>query len=145
MTSVAVAFEILFILTGIHMALVVDEYDVVQGLVTMNDILEAIVGDIPSAGEQNEPQAIQREDSSWLLDGMLSIEEFQQVLSLNALPGIRRGHYQTLGGFVIAHLERIPTSADHFEWQGLRFEVMDMDGNRVDKVLVAPNHTRPSK
>ncbi|AFZ33483.1 MULTISPECIES: hemolysin family protein [Cyanophyceae] len=129
--------------TEMHMALVVDEYDVVQGLVTLNDILEAIVGDIPSAGEQDEPQAIRRDDGSWLLDGMLSIEEFQQVLSLDDLPGIRRGHYQTLGGFIIAHLGRIPTSADHFEWQGLRFEVVDMDGNRVDKVLVTPTHFSP--
>ncbi|GAB4234785.1 MAG: hemolysin family protein [Elainellaceae cyanobacterium] len=122
--------------TGIHLALVVDEYDVVQGLVTLNDILEAIVGEIPAAGEQNEPQVIQREDGSWLLDGMVSIDEFQQVLNLDDLPGSRKGHYQTLGGFVIAYLGRIPTSADHFEWQGLRFEVVDMDGNRVDKVLV---------
>ncbi|MBF2050724.1 MAG: HlyC/CorC family transporter [Elainella sp. C42_A2020_010] len=123
--------------TGMHIALVVDEYDVVQGLVTLNDILEAIVGDIPSVEEQNEPQAIPREDGSWLLDGMLPIEEFQQVLQLAELPRMRRSHYQTLGGFVIAYLGRIPTSADCFEWQGLRFEVVDMDGNRVDKVLVA--------
>ena len=126
---------------GMHIALVVDEYDVVQGLVTLNDILEALVGDIPSVGEQQEPQAIRREDGSWLLDGMLPIDEFQQVLNIDKLPGIRRGQYQTLGGFVIAHLGRIPTSSDHFEWQGLRFEVVDMDGNRVDKVLVTPAHT----
>jgi putative hemolysin len=127
--------------TGMHIALVVDEYDVVQGLVTLNDILEAIIGDIPSAEEQHEPQAIQREDGSWLLDGMLPIDEFQQILNLDELPGIRRGQYQTLGGFVIAHLGRIPTSSDRFEWQGLRFEVVDMDGNRVDKVLVTPAPT----
>lgn len=127
--------------TGMHIALVVDEYDVVQGLVTLNDILEAIVGGLPSAGEQNEPQVIQREDGSWLIDGMLPIDEFQQVLSLDELPEIGKGHYQTLGGFVIAYLGRIPTSSNHFEWQGLRFEVVDMDGNRVDKVLVTPAQT----
>ena len=126
---------------GMHIALVVDEYDVVQGLVTLNDILEALVGDIPSVGEQQEPQAIRREDGSWLLDGLLPIDEFQQVLNIDELPGIRRGQYQTLGGLVIAHLKRIPTSSDYFEWQGLRFEVVDMDGNRVDKVLVTPAHT----
>ncbi|MGV2827738.1 hemolysin family protein [Myxosarcina sp. GI1(2024)] len=131
--------------TEMHMALVVDEYDVIQGLVTLNDILEAIVGDIPSAGEQNEPQAIQREDGSWLLDGMLAIDELQQVLKLDESIGIRRGHYQTLGGLVIAHLGRIPTSSDYFEWQGLRFEVVDMDGNRVDKVLVTPADNSLSK
>ncbi len=124
--------------TGMQMALVVDEYDVLQGLVTLNDILEAIVGEIPSAGEQNEPQAIRREDGSWLLDGMLSIEEVQQVLTISELPEVGRDHYQTFGGFIIAHLGRIPASADYFEWQGLHFEVVDMDGNRVDKVLVTP-------
>jgi len=124
--------------TGMQMALVVDEYDVLQGLVTLNDILEAIVGEISSAGEQNEPQAIRREDGSWLLDGMLSIEEVQQVLDINGLPEIDRNHYQTLGGFIVAYLGRIPTSADYFEWQGRHFEVVDMDGNRVDKVLVTP-------
>ncbi|PSB09576.1 hypothetical protein C7B76_25130 [filamentous cyanobacterium CCP2] len=135
----------LFKQTGMQMALVVDEYDVVQGLVTLNDILEAIVGDIPSAEEQNEPQVLRREDGSWLLDGMLPVEDFRQVLNINELPEITRGqHYQTLGGFVIAYLGRIPTSADHFEWNGLRFEVVDMDGNRVDKVLVAPVPTPSS-
>ena len=129
--------------TRMHVALVVDEYDVVQGLVTLNDILEALVGDVSSVGQQNEPQAIRREDGSWLLDGMLPIDEFQQVLKLD-FSGIRTRQYQTLGGFIIAHLGYIPISSEHFEWQGMRFEVVDMDGNRVDKVLVTPTHTSPS-
>jgi len=124
--------------SGTQIALVVDEYGSIQGLVTLKDILEAIVGDIPSAEELAEPQAIQREDGSWLLDGMLPIEEFKELLGIDELPGEGQGLYQTVAGFVIAQLGRIPVAADHFEWGGLRFEVMDMDGNRVDKVLVTP-------
>ncbi len=128
----------LFKQTGTHMALVVDEYGVIQGLVTLNDILVEIVGDVPSADELDDPQAVQREDGSWLLDGMLSVDEFFKIFAVNDFQGEHRGSYQTLGGFVITHLGRIPNAADHFEWDGMRFEVMDMDGNRVDKVLVVP-------
>ena len=131
----------LFKQTGIHMALVVDEYGVIQGLVTLNDILVEIVGDVPSADELDDPQAVQREDGSWLLDGMLSVDEFFKIFAIDDFQGEHRGSYQTLGGFVITHLGRIPNAADHFEWDGMRFEVMDMDGNRVDKVLVVPAQT----
>lgn len=131
----------LFKQTGIHMALVVDEYGVIQGLVTLNDILVEIVGDVPSADELADPQAVQREDGSWLLDGMLPVDEFFKIFAVNDFQGEHRGSYQTLGGFVITHLGRIPNAADHFEWDGMRFEVMDMDGNRVDKVLVVPAQT----
>ncbi|PSB29024.1 hemolysin family protein [Chlorogloea sp. CCALA 695] len=131
----------LFKQTGIHMALVVDEYGVIQGLVTLNDILVEIVGDVPSADELDDPQAVQREDGSWLLDGMLPVDEFFKIFAVNDFQGEHRGSYQTLGGFVITHLGRIPNAADHFEWDGMRFEVMDMDGNRVDKVLVVPAQT----
>jgi putative hemolysin len=128
----------LFKQASTYIALVVDEYGVIQGLVTLNDILEAIIGDIPTIDSQEEPQAIQREDGSWLLDGMLSIDEFKEIFDIKEIPGEEKGNYHTLGGLVILHLGRIPTAADHFEWGGLRFEVMDMDGNRVDKVLVMP-------
>lgn len=128
----------LFKQTITHMALVVDEYGVIQGLVTLNDIMSEIVGDVPSADGQEEPQAVQREDGSWLLDGMLPVEEFLELFNRSELESEERGSYQTLGGFVITHLGRIPAAADHFEWQGMRLEVMDMDGNRVDKVLVVP-------
>lgn len=124
--------------TGTHIALVVDEYGVIQGLVTLNDILIEIVGDVPSDDNQEEPQAVQREDGSWLLDGMLSIDEFFELFAIKEIPAEHRGSYQTLGGFVITHLGRIPTASDYFEWQGMRIEVVDMDGNRVDKVLAAP-------
>ncbi len=126
--------------TGTHIALVVDEYGVIQGLVTLNDILVEIVGDVPD-DEQEEPQAVQREGGSWLLDGMLSIDEFFELFAIKEVSTEHRGSYQTLGGFVITHLGRIPTASDYFEWQGLRIEVVDMDGNRVDKVLAAPMKT----
>jgi putative hemolysin len=125
----------LFKQTGIHLALVVDEYGVIQGLVTLNDIMVEIVGDVPSVNQMEEPQAVQREDGSWLLDGMLPVDEFFEIFDMEELLE-NRGNYQTLGGFVITHLGRIPAAAEHFEWKGMRFEVMDMDGNRVDKVLV---------
>jgi putative hemolysin len=121
-----------------HMALVVDEYGVIQGLVTLNDIMSEIVGDVPSTDGQDQPQAVQREDGSWLLDGMLPVEEFLELFGMEEWQSEERGSYQTLGGFVITHLGRIPAAADYFEWQGMRIEVMDMDGNRVDKVLVIP-------
>lgn len=128
----------LFKQTVTHMALVVDEYGVIQGLVTLNDIMSEIVGDVPAGPGEDEPQAVQREDGSWLLDGMLPVDEFLELFNMQSWENEERGSYQTLGGFVITHLGKIPTAADHFEWQGMRFEVMDMDGNRVDKVLVVP-------
>lgn len=132
------AFAVLehFRQSGTEMALVINEYGSVSGLVTMQDILEAIVGDIPSADEASEPEIVQREDGSWLLDGMLTIEEVKDLFDVEDLPGEEQGLYQTLSGFVMANLGRIPNVADYFEWGGLRFEVMDMDGNRLDRLLV---------
>ncbi|WP_375471484.1 hemolysin family protein [uncultured Nostoc sp.] len=132
----------LFKQTITHMALVVDEYGVIQGLVTLNDIMSEIVGDVPSTDGQDQPQAVQREDGSWLLDGMLPVEEFLELFGMEEWESEERGSYQTLGGFVITHLGRIPTAADYFEWQSMRIEVMDMDGNRVDKVLVVPKASK---
>jgi putative hemolysin len=119
-----------------HTALVVDEYGVIQGLVTLTDILEAIVGDMPTAEERAEPAIIEREDGSWLLDGMLPVEDLFDLLQIRGQRPLLSGNYHTLGGFVVHHLGRIPISSDYFDWQGFRFEVVDMDGNRVDKVLV---------
>jgi putative hemolysin len=128
-----------------HIALVVDEYGGIQGLVTPSDILEAIVGDLPVAGELIEPLVVQREDGSWLLDGMLPVDELKEIFQLGPLPGEDQGVYQTLAGFVMMQLGRIPAVADHFEWEGMRFEVMDMDGNRIDKVLAMPIPTPASE
>lgn len=119
-----------------HVALIVDEYGEVQGLVTMNDVLEAIVGDIPSSGSAEDPEAVRRADGSWLMDGMIAIDKVKELLLLDDLPGETEGTYHTLGGFVMLQLGRVPRVADHFEWQSRRFEVVDMDKNRIDKVLV---------
>lgn len=120
-----------------HIALVINEYGSVEGLVTTNDILEAIVGNISLPASPSETYAVQREDGSWLLDGMLPIDDFKEIFAVRKLPREERGIYQTLAGFVMMHLGRVPSTADHFDWNGLRFEVLDMDGNRVDKILVA--------
>lgn len=124
----------LFKQSGVHMALVVDEYGSVQGLITLNDILEEIVGDIPTAEELADPEAVKREDGSWLLGGMLSVDKFKEIFHITKLPG--EGNYHTLAGFVLAQMGRIPSAGNHFEWSGLRFEVVDMDKNRIDKMLV---------
>ena len=133
----------LFKQTVTHMAIVVDEYGVIQGLVTLNDVMSEIVGDVANDDDQENPQAVQREDGSWLLDGMLPVDQFLELFEMEELQAEARGSYQTLGGFVITHLGRIPSAADNFQWQGMRFEVMDMDGNRVDKVLVIPGDNLP--
>jgi putative hemolysin len=121
-----------------HMALVIDEHGGVEGLVTINDVLDALVGDIPSMDEQEDPAIVRREDGSMLLDGALSINALKQTLQLKHLPGEEDGEFQTLGGFLMTRLGRVPSVADHLESNGWRFEVMDMDQRRVDKVLVAP-------
>ena len=131
----------LFKKSGTHIALVVDEYGVTQGLVTLNDMLEAIVGDIPDRDELAHPEAVKREDGSWLLDGLLPIDEFKEIFHLRKLSEGEGVNYQTLGGFVLTQMGHIPSVAERFEWAGLRFEVLNMDGNRVDKVLVVPVQT----
>ena len=113
-----------------ELLLVVDEFGGLQGLLTINDILEEIVG----AMEFEEPQATQRQDGSWLLDGMLEVDEFKELFDFKALP--HEDEYETLSGFMMTSLGRVPQASDNFDWNGFRFEVMDMDGRRVDKVLV---------
>jgi putative hemolysin len=112
-----------------ELMLVIDEFGSLQGLLTLNDIIEEIVGDIEA-----EAQATQRQDGSWLLDGLLPVDDFKEIFHVDKLP--HESEYESLSGFVMMSLGRVPQAADHFEWNGLRFEVMDMDGRRVDKVLV---------
>ncbi|MCJ7433857.1 MAG: hemolysin family protein, partial [Anaerolineales bacterium] len=114
-----------------ELLLVIDEFGGLQGLLTINDILEEIVG----AMEFEEPQATQRQDGSWLLDGMLEVDEFKKLFNFTALLP-HENEYETLSGFVMTSLGRMPQATDNFEWNGFRVEVLDMDGRRVDKVLV---------
>jgi putative hemolysin len=120
-----------------QMALVVDEYGSLTGLITLNDILEMIVGELPSTETGDDPDAVQREDGSWLLDGMVPIDDLKELLHLEELPGEDQGLFNTLAGFITTFLGRMPAVADHFTWEGQRFEVVDMDGNRIDRVLIA--------
>lgn len=124
-----------------HMAFVIDEYGSLQGIVTLKDILESIVGDLPSHDGDQEPEVVQREDGSWLVDGTTGIEDVKELLQVNQLDGEEENTYQTLGGFVMTQLGRIPRTGDHFQIDGFRYEVLDMDGNRVDKVLVSREET----
>ncbi len=122
---------------GRQFALVMDEYGEVQGIVTDADFLGAIVGEIGAPGEP-APSGIQRrEDGSWLVDGGLAVEALEDVLEAGPLPGREEHQYTTVAGFVLHQLGRIPRPTDHFTWDGFRFEVVDMDGRRVDKVLVS--------
>jgi putative hemolysin len=124
-----------------QMVFVVDEYGEVQGVITLRDVLEAITGEFTIAEEENA-WAVQREDGSWLIDGLIPVPELKDRLELKALPDEDRGRYNTLAGLVMMLLGRLPQTTDHVEWDGWRFEVVDMDGKRIDKVLVShdPHH-----
>lgn len=134
-------------LAGTEMALVLNEYGSVEGLITLRDILEAIVGDIPSVDEDRELEAVLREDGSWLVDGLLPTDELKELIDIEDLPGEADGLYQTVAGFMIARLGRFPHASDHFSCRGWRFEVVDMDGHRVDKVLISrePEDAEPEE
>ena len=123
--------------SGEHLALVVDEYGGTAGLVTPQDLLEAIVGDIPAAGEAPDPAAVRRDDGSWLLDGTLPLDRLADLLRLGPRenPEAAATAYRILAGFALERLGRLPAPGDAFAWDGWRFEVVDMDGRRVDKVL----------
>ncbi len=118
-------------------ALVINEHSDIEGLITLANLVEAILGEFPSVrGHVDEEDAVQRTDGSWLLDGLMQLDAVEDTLHRVIFPEEEHGSYQTLGGFAMRRIGRIPTAADHFEWQGLYFEIMDMDGRRVDKVLV---------
>lgn len=124
--------------TGSEFAVVVDAFDDLQGIVTLTDVLGAIVGDIPGDGENGEQQMTRREDGSWLIDGALGIDCVKEALGLQAdLPGEAGGDYHTLAGFILHCLGRVPGVGEHCEHAGWRFEVVDMDRARIDKVLAS--------
>jgi len=119
-----------------HTAVVLDEYGSVVGLLTLNDILEAVLGELPEGnGEDEPPRSVQRPDGSWLLDGRFPLDEFRDLFDLAKLPD---GDYDTLAGLVVTQLGHIPRVSESFDLHGLRFEVVDMDAQRVDRVLVSP-------
>ena len=129
--------------SGKHIALVTDEFGDIVGLVTLNDVMEAVVGKFPSQDERAKPAVRTRDDGSWLIDAMIDLDAVEK-----ALPGFKFGgnaytEYQTLAGFVVKTLGRVPKEGETFEAQGYVFEVLDMDRHRVDKVLVLPSRNHP--
>jgi putative hemolysin len=121
--------------SGAELVFVVDEYGEVQGVITVRDVLEAITGEF-STPSSEDAWAVQREDGSWLLDGLIPVPELKDRLDLKELPEEDRGRYNTLAGMIMLLLGRLPSTTDKVEWQGWTFEVVDLDGKRVDKVLV---------
>lgn len=123
--------------SGIHAALILSEFGDISGMVTLNDLMEEIVGEIEDIGDEDaDREAVQRSDGSWLFDGLLPIYRLEGYFPLCKFPDKDERDYETLAGFILSELHRIPQIADAFEWQGLWFEVVDMDGKRIDKVLV---------
>ena len=121
----------------VHMSLVVDEFGSVEGLITLNDLLEGIVGDIPGIDEEDEPQAIQRNDGTWLIDGRYPIDKFKKLFDFNEpLPDEEEDNYTTLAGFILSISGTIPDEEDKYECGRFIFEIIDIDGHQIDKVLV---------
>jgi putative hemolysin len=121
-----------------HIALVTDEYGTISGLLTFHDIVEAILGTIPTPDHRREPDIVQREDGSFLVEGILPLEDLKERFDLGPFPEEGEGYYRTIAGFLVYSLGHIPFPGEHVTWNGFRFEVMDMDGKRVDKVLLVP-------
>lgn len=123
--------------SGVHLAVVIDEFGGITGMVTDYDILEAIVGEIPEDSLDSDYLVFQREDGSWLFDGLIVIDQLKEILNFSDMPGEERSAFQTLSGFVMSQLGRIPKTGAKFIYEGFMFEVVDMDGRRVDRVLVS--------
>jgi len=121
----------------VHMSLVVDEFGSVEGLITLNDLLEGIVGDIPGIDEEDEPKATQRLDGSWLIDGRYPIDKFKELFELKEnLPDEEEDGYTTLAGFILSLSGTITDEEDRYECGRFIFEIIDIDGHQIDKVLV---------
>ncbi len=129
--------------TRFHVALVADEFGGITGLVTMSDVAEAVLGDIPSLDQRLQPEAKCREDGTWLIDGLYDVEDLTERLASLQLPEEAGRDYQTVAGFVVSQLAHVPAEGEIFEWKGWRFEIIDMDRHRVDKVLAIPPGISP--
>lgn len=123
--------------SGTHFAFLVDEYGGIQGLLTLNDILKAVVGEEIDKEEKSDQYIVQRADGSYLIDGALLIDEFTDLFKIDTLTEDETGNYQTLAGFTINQMGKIPSAGQFFLWRDFRIEVVDMDGNRVDKLLIS--------
>ena len=126
----------LFLESNVHLAIVTNEYGDIEGLVTPADILKVIAGELPEMGSRERAEAIRREDGSWLMDGQLGIYEAERVLERTDLA--QDDNYHTIAGFLLWHFGRLPVVGESLVWRDLRFEVVDMDERRIDKVLISP-------
>lgn len=120
----------------VHMAIILDEHGSFEGIVTPTDILTAIAGDLPESEEDAEPDAVQREDGSWLLSGRIPIDDAERTLAISGMS--EDGDFHTLAGFVLHQLGHIPAVGEAFSWRGWRFEVVDLDSRRIDKIMASP-------
>jgi putative hemolysin len=121
--------------SSVHMAFVVDEHGSFEGIVTPTDILTTIAGDLPQSEEEAEPEAVQREDGSWLIDGLMAVDAAERTLGIEGMA--EEGDFNTVAGFVLHELGHLPVAGENFEWHGWRFEVVDLDGRRIDKILAS--------
>ncbi len=121
--------------SSVHMAFVVDEHGSFEGIVTPTDILTTIAGDLPQSEEEAEPEAVQREDGSWLIDGLMAVDAAERTLGIEGMA--EEGDFNTVAGFVLHELGHLPVAGENFEWRGWRFEVVDLDGRRIDKILAS--------
>lgn len=129
--------------TGKHVALATDEFGAISGLISLHDIMESIVGDLPSPSDRLKPRAVRRDDGSWIVDGMLEAAEFEQVVTDFPLHRGAERDYQTFAGFIVKHLGHVPAEGESFNYHGYRVEVIDLDGHRVDKVLLLAQKKPP--
>ncbi len=125
----------LFRKTPVHSAVIVDEYGSIQGIVTRTDLLEAVAGDLPNIHAESEPKVERRDDGAFLMDATIPISDVADLLGLDSLPN---GDYLTLAGFVLSQLEHVAQADAQFTWGRWRFQIADMDGHRIEKVLVRP-------
>jgi putative hemolysin len=141
--SIALNVLEIFRSTEAKMVLVIDEYGGVQGLLTVRDILQSVIGVFQASDLMQEPHILKRSDGSWLVDGATPVDEFMDSFNLSDMPDYERGHYETMGGFILNQMGKIPMTGESFGWSGLRFEIVDMDGLRVDKILIKPTAKAP--
>ncbi|HXZ45981.1 MAG TPA: transporter associated domain-containing protein, partial [Pseudolabrys sp.] len=116
----------------VHTAIVVDEFGVLQGIVTRTDLLETVAGDLPKIDAPVRPKIVQREDGSYLIEGSVTFPDVTRLIGMSEPPS---GDYLTLAGFILSRFHQLPKPGDHVEYDGWRFEVVDMDGQRIDMVL----------